>query len=94
MPVLEQWRGEPLTATAANSILVGHLDHPSSAILEQQARRQDDDHEGHHHHQQEEVERTRPWSWKVVVGANPAYDAFPCQHQLFYPSEKKSSTLW
>jgi hypothetical protein len=27
-----------------------------------------------------------PWSWKIVVGANPAYDAFPMQHQIFYPS--------
>jgi len=32
-------------------------------------------------------ESTRvPWSWKIVVGANPAYDAFPMQHQIFYPS--------
>jgi len=27
----------------------------------------------------------KPWSWKIVVGANPAYDAFPMQHQIFYP---------
>ncbi|KAK3282519.1 hypothetical protein CYMTET_9743, partial [Cymbomonas tetramitiformis] len=24
------------------------------------------------------------WSWKVVCGQNPAYDYFPCQHQIFY----------
>lgn len=23
-----------------------------------------------------------PYSWKVVCGANPAYDAFPAQHQV------------
>jgi len=35
-----------------------------------------------------------PWSWKIVVGANPAYDAFPMQHQIFYPSESSSKSLW
>ena len=29
----------------------------------------------------------QPWSWKIVVGANPAYDAFPMQHQIFYPDQ-------
>jgi len=33
-----------------------------------------------------------PWSWKIVVGANPAYDAFPLQHQIFYPTGKDS--MW
>lgn len=32
-------------------------------------------------------------SWRVVCGANPAYDAFPMQHQIFYPSQKGGS-LW
>jgi len=38
----------------------------------------------------------KPWSWKIVVGANPAYDAFPMQHQIFYPSGrgKESKSLW
>ena len=35
-----------------------------------------------------------PWSWKIVCGANPAYDAFPAQHQIFYPSEKSATSLW
>jgi len=35
-----------------------------------------------------------PWSWKIVCGANPAYDAFPAQHQIFYPSDKSKSALW
>jgi hypothetical protein len=35
-----------------------------------------------------------PWSWKIVCGANPAYDAFPAQHQIFYPSDKSPNTLW
>jgi len=34
------------------------------------------------------------WSWKIVCGANPAYDAFPAQHQIFYPSEKSKTSLW
>ena len=37
--------------------------------------------------------RRRPWSWKIVVGANPAYDAFPMQHQIFYPT-KSGTGLW
>ncbi|KAJ8600292.1 hypothetical protein CTAYLR_000696 [Chrysophaeum taylorii] len=28
------------------------------------------------------------WSWKIVCGANPAYDAFPMQHQIFYPARQ------
>jgi len=36
-----------------------------------------------------------PWSWKIVLGANPAYDAFPMQHQIFYPSGGgKGKSLW
>jgi hypothetical protein len=35
-----------------------------------------------------------PWSWKVVCGANPAYDAFPAQHQVFYPSARSKEALW
>ena len=38
--------------------------------------------------------RGLPWSWKIVCGANPAYDAFPAQHQIFYPSERSKSSLW
>jgi hypothetical protein len=34
------------------------------------------------------------WSWKIVAGANPAYDAFPMQHQIFYPSGGKGKSLW
>lgn len=33
------------------------------------------------------------WSWKVVCGANPAYDAFPMQHQIFYPMARGDG-LW
>jgi len=36
----------------------------------------------------------RPWSWKIVCGANPAYDAFPAQHQIFYPVSSSPSSLW
>jgi len=43
---------------------------------------------------QPEAAQRLPWSWKIVCGANPAYDAFPAQHQIFYPSDKSSKTLW
>lgn len=33
------------------------------------------------------------WSWRVVCGANPAYDAFPMQHQIFYPAAQ-GDALW
>jgi hypothetical protein len=76
VPVLQQWRGAPLTAAAANAILVGHLNHPASALADPAPGARE------------------AWSWKVVCGANPAYDAFPCQHQVFYPSEKSPASLW
>lgn len=43
-----------------------------------------------------ECSQKKPWSWKIVVGANPAYDAFPMQHQIFYPAGKSpsSKSLW
>ena len=34
-----------------------------------------------------------PVSWKVACGANVAYDQFPSQNQLFYPSAKGSG-IW
>ncbi|KAI8465280.1 MAG: hypothetical protein J3K34DRAFT_437601 [Monoraphidium minutum] len=30
----------------------------------------------------------KDWSWLVAAGKNPAYDFFPCQHQLYYPKGK------
>ena len=101
VPVLKEWRGEPLTQAAARDIFIGHLDHVSyrnrrfneggeeeqsaAAAVEQPVS--DGDACG-----------DLPWSWKVVCGANPAYDAFPAQHQLFYPafdrSGKPTSALW
>jgi hypothetical protein len=32
-------------------------------------------------------------SWRVVAGANTAYDKFPCQYQLYYP-QKRGSAFW
>jgi VDE lipocalin domain len=32
--------------------------------------------------------RRLPVSWKVACGANVAYDQFPCQNQVFYPSSR------
>lgn len=37
---------------------------------------------------------SQPYSWKIVVGANPAYDAFPMQHQIFYPSDANKQAMW
>jgi len=73
VPLLKEWRGKPLDDDGAKQILIGHLNHPSSAF---------------HNSQQ------KPWSWKIVVGANPAYDAFPMQHQIFYPSDKTPNSIW
>ena len=42
----------------------------------------------------QDASKKLPWSWKIVCGANPAYDAFPAQHQIFYPSEKSGKALW
>lgn len=41
---------------------------------------------GHLDHPDAAVSTKADYSWKIVVGANPAYDAFPMQHQIFYPS--------
>ena len=35
----------------------------------------------------------KPWSWMVVCGQNPAYDIFPCQHQIFYYG-KGGKSFW
>jgi hypothetical protein len=78
---LASWRGEPLSAKASRQILIGHLNIPEAIFFEAGC-----DVEG--------KSRGLPWSWKVVCGANPAYDAFPAQHQIFYPSNKSPSTLW
>ena len=38
---------------------------------------------GHlHHPSAADCAQGNDWSWKIVVGANPAYDAFPMQHQI------------
>lgn len=36
---------------------------------------------------------TKPWSWLVAAGKNPAYDFFPCQHQL-YSYGKGKGQMW
>ncbi|KAF8063768.1 hypothetical protein HT031_003625 [Scenedesmus sp. PABB004] len=35
----------------------------------------------------------KPWSWLVAAGKNPAYDYFPCQHQL-YSYGKGKGQMW
>ena len=32
-----------------------------------------------------------PSSWLVAAGKNPAYDFFPCQHQLFFPGRARGA---
>ena len=81
VPLLRRWRGAPLDDATARRILVGHLDLPDADADEDDAV----------------VPRGRrkAWSWKIVVGANPAYDAFPMQHQVFYPSGGgRGGSLW
>ena len=38
------------------------------------------------------------YSWRVIAGKNPAYDAFPCQYQIFYyrgdAETKKKRSFW
>lgn len=34
-----------------------------------------------------------PHSWIVAGGKNPAYDHFPCQHQIYYRGKGKG-VLW
>jgi len=46
------------------------------------------------HPEASSASQKKAWSWKVVCGANPAYDTFPAQHQVFYPSDKSKSALW
>ena len=62
VPLLDRWRGVPLDAAAARALMVGHLDLGNG---DGAGGGGGGDGEG------------KPWSWKVVVGANPAYDAFP-----------------
>ena len=73
VPLLGQWRGEPVDDASARQIFIGHFDCAES---------------------HPEASQKLAWSWKVVCGANPAYDAFPAQHQIFYPSEKSKNSLW
>jgi hypothetical protein len=52
---------------------------------------------GHLDHVDSAVDTQAPYSWKIVLGANPAYDAFPMQHQIFYPAspgKEKSTAMW
>ena len=72
VPLLNTWRGAPLTHEGARQIMSGHLDHPAA---------------------HPDCSQKKDWSWKIVVGANPAYDAFPMQHQIFYPC-KDGKSLW
>ena len=39
------------------------------------------------------TQKTKPWSWLVAAGKNPAYDFFPCQHQLYYRG-RGSGLFW
>lgn len=35
----------------------------------------------------------RNYSWLIAAGKNPAYDYFPCQHQIFYRG-KAPGVMW
>jgi hypothetical protein len=88
VPLLETWRGKPLDDHAAQQILKGHLEANQHSSPPSGS--------GIDH----AMDKTMPCSWKIVVGANPAYNAFHMQHQLFYPSggggglDPNGKSLW
>eukprot|EP00967_Tisochrysis_lutea_P083651 scaffold116337_cov32-Tisochrysis_lutea.AAC.3 len=81
----------------ARQILIGHLDHPEAATVSQKKP------------WSWKVWRLQTLAhvlapgclsmrsigcMQVVCGANPAYDTFPAQHQVFYPSERSAAAIW
>ena len=99
--LLQAWRGQPVDVAASRQIFIGHFDCEEKRSLENVhaiSRLSHPCMQSPFYLAGEEAHPTAsqrlPWSWKVVCGANPAYDAFPAQHQTFYPSEKSKGALW
>ncbi|GLC46027.1 Vitamin D3 receptor [Pleodorina starrii] len=68
-PPMATFRGEPLTHGTAEELFFGWLDEPGQGAPRSAVL---GDRAG------------KPYSWLVAAGKNPAYDYFPCQHQLYY----------
>ncbi|GLI62480.1 hypothetical protein VaNZ11_005111 [Volvox africanus] len=66
---MPSFRGVPLTHGTAEELFFGWLDEPGQGAPRSIVL----------------GDRTgKPYSWLVAAGKNPAYDYFPCQHQLYY----------
>jgi len=84
---LTHFRGQPLDATTAEDIFIGHLRYhfPNPLVSDKYDTNNSNN---------DVKNGLHPWSWKVVCGQNPAYDHFACQHQLYYRDKEKPSQLW
>ncbi|GFR46611.1 hypothetical protein Agub_g8215 [Astrephomene gubernaculifera] len=75
---MSSFRGEPLSHTAAEELFIGWLDKPAQGAPA-----------GGHLGERP----GKAFSWLIAAGKNPAYDYFPCQHQMFYRG-RGSGQMW
>ncbi|EFJ44124.1 hypothetical protein VOLCADRAFT_95570 [Volvox carteri f. nagariensis] len=75
---MASFRGAPLTHGSAEELFFGWLDEPRQGAPASSLL---GDRKG------------KPYSWLVAAGKNPAYDYFPCQHQLYYKGRGRGQ-LW
>ncbi|KAG2453105.1 hypothetical protein HYH02_002436 [Chlamydomonas schloesseri] len=75
---MNSFRGAALTHEAAEDLFIGWLDQPQQGAPAGQ------------HLGQRPGKR---YSWLVAAGKNPAYDYFPCQHQLYYRGKGRGQ-MW
>ncbi|KAG2437394.1 hypothetical protein HXX76_006046 [Chlamydomonas incerta] len=75
---MTSFRGAALTHEAAEDLFIGWLDQPRQGAPAGQ------------HLGQRPGKR---YSWLVAAGKNPAYDYFPCQHQLYYRGKGRGQ-MW
>ena len=80
VPPMATFRGQPMTTDIARGILIGHLEgqDEESLLFKSDASGTTGD----------------PVSWMVACGGNEAYDKFPSQHQIFYPTANKNNHMW
>ncbi|KAL3807684.1 hypothetical protein ACHAXA_007330 [Cyclostephanos tholiformis] len=79
---LGYWRGKELTANVARTIMIGHLRGATTTTTTITTAGDYDP-----------SSMGLDVSWKVACGANAAYDQFPSQNQLFYPTAR-GNDLW
>eukprot|EP00198_Chlamydomonas_reinhardtii_P005706 XP_001695042.1 violaxanthin de-epoxidase-related protein [Chlamydomonas reinhardtii] len=75
---MTSFRGAALTHEAAEDLFIGWLDQPGQGAPA-----------GQHLGQMP----GKRYSWLVAAGKNPAYDYFPCQHQLYYRGKGRGQ-MW